>query len=392
MSSDISSSPRLLIVSDTDFWLKNGQWYGHGPTVREIEFISNSFEHVRWIVFAKGDTPEKIAKPITSENLTIVPLAAAGGKGMIAKIFLALKLPRYFWMIWRETRKSTAIGVRSPSVPGMIFLFLNSLFGFKKPLWVKYAGNWVNPVPTSYLYQKRLILKLRDGIATVNGNWPDQPKHIHAFWNPCMYNEEFAARSHKSFSAGEGYRFCFVGRLEEKKGVNIILDSLKENGVSDLVESMVWIGTGPLMRTIEETGTQLDMKFIIHGQMSREKLFEVFQECHFLLLPSYSEGFPKVVGEAGALGVIPIVSKISSLPQFIENGQNGFLLEELDSSSLNEIMRSIGTENLDLEGISKNAIQNSRQLTYDRFWEKLRPIWLKELESKMSINEFDKER
>jgi glycosyltransferase involved in cell wall biosynthesis len=51
---------------------------------------------------------------------------------------------------------------------------------------------------------------------------------------------------------------------------------------------------------------------------------DLLKLSHFLLLPSDSEGFPKVLAEAACYGVIPVVSSVSSIPHYI-NESNGFL-------------------------------------------------------------------
>ena len=66
------------------------------------------------------------------------------------------------------------------------------------------------------------------------------------------------------------------------------------------------------------------MRCNFHGQLPRERINEFYAAAHCLLLPSESEGFPKVVAEAASFGVIPIVSAVSAIPQYVNDG-NGFL-------------------------------------------------------------------
>lgn len=56
-------------------------------------------------------------------------------------------------------------------------------------------------------------------------------------------------------------------------------------------------------------------------------------EGYFLLLPSDSEGFPKVIAEAACYGVIPVVSAVSSIPHYIKN-ENGYLWQMNSSFDL----------------------------------------------------------
>ena len=62
------------------------------------------------------------------------------------------------------------------------------------------------------------------------------------------------------------------------------------------------------------------------------------------VLPSYSEGFPKVIAEAMNFGCIPIVSDISCIRQYIINGKNGFLINQTPTDS--RFFKSVYKRNL----------------------------------------------
>ena len=60
----------------------------------------------------------------------------------------------------------------------------------------------------------------------------------------------------------------------------------------------------------------------------------IYSKCDFIILPSKSEGFPKVIGEAMNYGCIPIVSDVSCISQYIQNGVNGFLIKPITSKEI----------------------------------------------------------
>ena len=60
-----------------------------------------------------------------------------------------------------------------------------------------------------------------------------------------------------------------------------------------------------------------------HGWMTRSALERVLARSHFFLLPSRSEGFPKVVAEALAFGAVPVVSDVSSIGQVLAETGGG---------------------------------------------------------------------
>ena len=69
----------------------------------------------------------------------------------------------------------------------------------------------------------------------------------------------------------------------------------------------------------------IDVDILFHGFVNRKRLFNIFSKSHFIVLPSQSEGFPKVIAEASNFGCIPIVSNVGSISQYIKDQENGFL-------------------------------------------------------------------
>src|SRR5690606_11669235 len=65
----------------------------------------------------------------------------------------------------------------------------------------------------------------------------------------------------------------------------------------------------------------------LHGNQSRDCIKESLKKSHFLVLPSKSEGWPKAVAEAMFFGVIPIASPVSCIPDMLDNGRRGILIE-----------------------------------------------------------------
>ena len=54
---------------------------------------------------------------------------------------------------------------------------------------------------------------------------------------------------------------------------------------------------------------------------------KIYAKSHLIILPTKSEGFPKVIAEASAFGCIPIVTNIEPINQIVINRKNGILLD-----------------------------------------------------------------
>ncbi len=339
---------KLTIISHTEHHKQaDGTIVGWGPTVSEINHLAQDFEEIYHIAFLHPGTPPPSSLPYTSSNIKFIPLNPVGGKGMGAKLKVVWSIPGVIATVRRTLKKVDAFQLRTPTGIGVFLIPYLTLFSKKKG-WYKYAGNWnqENP-PLGYALQ-RWMLKRQSRKVTINGKWPEQPKHCLTFENPCLTEEErqegLIITKNKSFEPP--YTFCFVGRLEDPKGVQRIIDAFGKMGDLDRVKAIHFIGNGEKSDYYQRQCKELGLPAIFHGFLDRAMVFGIYKEAHFILLPSDSEGFPKVIAEAMNYGCIPLVSDISSIGQYV-NHKNGFLLSPIDEVHLKGLLEQALAENAD---------------------------------------------
>ena len=94
---------------------------------------------------------------------------------------------------------------------------------------------------------------------------------------------------------------------------------------------------------------------------------------YFIIFPSKSEGFPKVLAEASSFGCIPIISPISSITNYInETESNGIVLKNLSSNEIIETIMRLDQDRHHLKNIAVNAINTARGFTYERYNKKIK--------------------
>ena len=79
---------KLVIISHTEHFLKNGQIVGWGPTVREIDYLSSLFDtiiHVAVLHPNVGEIPNHV-RPYTSKTIEFRALVPYGGKRFFDKL------------------------------------------------------------------------------------------------------------------------------------------------------------------------------------------------------------------------------------------------------------------------------------------------------------------
>ncbi|WP_445717621.1 glycosyltransferase family 4 protein [Flavobacterium sp.] len=175
--------------------------------------------------------------------------------------------------------------------------------------------------------------------------------------------------------------YIFVGRLVGDKGINELVQSFKK--LSANLDNVKLLLVGPFENnldplkadTIEEIHTN---RSIISVGIQKD-VRPYFAIANALVFPSYREGFPNVVMQAGAMGLPSIVTNINGCNEIILEGQNGYIIPVKNVELLYEAMNIILNNREDYLKMS----QNSRKLIKDRYEQKY--VWKQLLEEYQSL-------
>jgi len=373
MPENISKRPDLLIVSDTAVYInEKGEYLAFEPVARELENFAPLFNNITWIAskYPFNETIRNV-KRIDEVSIRCILTPAIGGRGVCNRAKIIFEYFRLGILILTNIFKSDVIHSRGPSHAAIITAFYSKYFK-KKTFWQKYAGNWVaEKDPLSYAINKRLLKKCHNSKVTINGKWPNQPVHCLSFENPCLTNIErqSGAEVMQNKTYNRKLDFIFVGRVEEEKGVGRILAAFSEFENESRIGTLRIIGDGPLRPKYEKIATELNLNAEFYGFLNRGELNDLFVRSHVLLLPSSAaEGFPKVIAEGANYGCIPVVSDISSLPQYIINNINGFVMSSLDADGLKYCIKNlISMSGTDLKKMALKAHDMGSRFTFDYY-------------------------
>jgi glycosyltransferase involved in cell wall biosynthesis len=369
---------KLVVISHTEHYLNpTGGVVGWGPTVRELNALAPYFKSINHIAFLHNANASNSSESYSSDNIKFIPLKPTGGKTLLAKLNILFSMFIILKVVRENLKDADFVQLRLPTGVGVLLLPYFRITKSKRnfTFWVKYAGNWnESKPPMGYAFQRWFLKKdYCKSAVTINGFWPDQPKHCISFENPCLSKEQIQIGNQilklKKFTAP--YNFVFIGRLEDEKGVRLILETFRKID-SHYINSLVIIGDGPKRLDYERiVSDQKYIKFL--GGLSNKSIHEILITADFLLLPSIaSEGFPKVIAEAACYGVIPIVSDVGSIAHYI-NEDNGFVCNTYnikDSFEL-QLKSAIETESSKLQQKSMLVSEIAGLFTFDAYGEKL---------------------
>jgi len=147
-------------------------------------------------------------------------------------------------------------------------------------------------------------------------------------------------------SKGRRYRILSVGRLVQRKGVDLVITALArlaDLGLAD-VELVVVGGSGgtsdlrddPEVRRLEELANQLGLADRVHirGQVARAELPQVLRSADAVVCAPWYEPFGIVPLEAMACGVPVIVSAVGGLTDSVVHGETGLHVPPRDPDAI----------------------------------------------------------
>ena len=163
------------------------------------------------------------------------------------------------------------------------------------------------------------------------------------------------------------FRFVFVGRIVGDKGINELVEAFvrlnKEYPETKL--SLVGNYEADLDPLKPETVEAIETNICINacGAKYGDDLLVEYIKSDCFVMPSYREGFPNTVMEAGAMGLPSIVTDINGSREIIINGENGIIVPSKDPDALYEAMKRM----MEDSSAREQMATNSRPLIASRF-------------------------
>ena len=168
-----------------------------------------------------------------------------------------------------------------------------------------------------------------------------------------------------------GFTFCFVGRMVREKGINELVSAFVKLHQKYAYIRLILVG--PFERELDPVDKSIEEQILHHPAivfMDFQKDIRPFMAASdALVFPSYREGFPNVVIQAGAMEIPSIVTNINGCNEIIIPGENGVIIEPRNEEQLYQAMETFITHQEKV----KEMAANSRKLVADRYDQKI--VW-----------------
>ncbi len=163
------------------------------------------------------------------------------------------------------------------------------------------------------------------------------------------------------------FKFIFVGRIVGDKGINELVEAFDKLNKEFPYTQLTLVGKyeenlDPInpetLKLIEE-----NLSIDACGPRYGDDLLVEYMKSDCLVLPSYREGFPNAVIEAGAMRLPSVVTDINGSREIITHGENGIIVPSRDTEALYKAMKRILLDS----SMREKMVNNARPFIEARF-------------------------
>jgi colanic acid/amylovoran biosynthesis glycosyltransferase len=142
-------------------------------------------------------------------------------------------------------------------------------------------------------------------------------------------------------------RILSVGRLVPEKGQAVLLEAVAALNRERLRATVTVVGDGPLAGDLRRMGERLDPTgrwLTLTGPLGQDELPSAFASHDVFCLPSFAEGVPVVFMEAMATGLPVVATRITGVPELVEDGVSGILVPPGRADLLTQALDALAEE------------------------------------------------
>ncbi len=296
---------------------------------------------------------------------------------------LYLTFPLYLFRAWKllraEIPECNIVGAAVPNLIGVFLILLSKrkkknsflliredirkeLFSMYENIIAKYCLGVVG-----FLLEKMLFYLARNSLAITvgkvyHGVLKKGKDNLHDI--VVSYISQASINNQTYISPDGNLRILYVGNLRGEKGTKYLIQAVASLTKFNKDIKLELLGDGPekdkLTGMIDDMG--LGRHINMHGHITDEsRLNSFYRSADMIVLPSLSEGLPKVILEAMANGIPIIATRVGGIPTFIKDGIDGLLIPPADTDAIVNAIQRLASDVELRKRLATNALSKAKQ-------------------------------
>lgn len=185
-------------------------------------------------------------------------------------------------------------------------------------------------------------------------------------FHPAAIPAELDARFRDQVCApGDSLRLGFIGGLQSYKGLEDLATALNGAAVD---WSLVVAGDGPERTRLEQL---FGSRATFLGPVPYEQVPALYHELDIFVLPSHTEGLPRVILEAQATATPAVATRVGGVPEVVEDGETGLLCDPRRPQSLRQAIERLAADDTERERLGHNGREFvTRSFSWERMYDR----------------------
>ena len=374
----------FVIITHVPHLIENKQFFAYGPYVREVNIWGKYVSQIYIVAPLSQQAVSKIDIPYEHEAVSFREVKSFSLTSFRQILHALLNVPIISVSIFKAMRQASHIHLRCPGNMGLLGAIIQIAFP-NIPKTAKYAGNWdpKSKQPLTYRIQKWILSNTyltKNMRVLVYGEWDGSSQNIRPFFT-ATYSEidkidlDNLLATRLALLQQSEVKLLFVGTLSKGKQPLYAIQLAEQLSQLGYTVRLDLYGEGVQRNQLEAYILEKDLlnNVFLQGNQTSDTIKAAYQDSHFLILPSQSEGWPKVVAEAMFWGCVPIATPISCIPTMLNQGKRGLLLT-MDIKNDVQQFRNIIDQKTVYQSKATHAAIWSRQYTVDYFEAEIRKL------------------
>ena len=290
----------------------------------------------------------------------------------------------------RELRRldPEAVVAQSP-YEGLGILAGRALTKQRPPVVVEVHGDWHTATRLYGSRRRRLLSPLADGAARLAVRRADRVRTVGPFTSEVVreagvepdacfpaFTDESTFAATPPAPLPRSPSFLFVGVLERYKGVDALVAAWRRVARWEPSATLHVVGDGAERDAIGELVEELPQRTRWDTRLATHEVASALDSSTTLLLPSRSEGLPRIAIEALQRGRPVLGTRAGGIPDVVESGRNGLLVEPESVPDLADAMLRLARDRVLLERLARASRRTADELCLspDEYAERLESL------------------
>lgn len=160
------------------------------------------------------------------------------------------------------------------------------------------------------------------------------------------------------------YTFIYVGKLVERKRVDVILKALARVLETVPGQRLCVVGEGPRRASLEDLAQTLGVAEHVDFVGFRRNVVDYYRRAKVDLIASTEEGFPFSLVEGICCGLVPVSTPVGTVTDFVRDGDNGIIVPVDDVAAMAEAMTRLAGDVAELGRMRQNVLGMRNDFSY----------------------------